>query len=330
MYYEFERNKMREQLFIRKNTERWKQFDRLIEEKGVQDPDILADLFIQTTDDLAYSRTFYPKSKTTRYLNSLALRVHQKIYKTKKERTHRLITFWRDELPILYHTERLSLLMAFAVFMVGVVIGVISSFEDDGYARLILGDGYVNMTLENIKKGDPMAVYKSMNPSTMFIGIAFNNIRVSFFAFVGGVTYSLASMLVLLTNGIMLGTFQTLFYQHGLLFESALVIWIHGTIEISVIIIAGGAGITMGNSLLFPGTYSRLHSFKRGAKNGLKMCFGLIPLFTIAAFLEGFVTRYTEMPFFMSASIIGLSLAFILWYFIYYPRNYVRGVLHGK
>ena len=330
MYYECKRNKMREQLFIRKNTERWKQFDRLIEEKDVQDPDILADLFIQTTDDLAYSRTFYPKSKTTRYLNSLALRVHQKIYKTKKERTHRLITFWRDELPMLYHLERMSLLMAFAVFMVGVIIGIVSSFEDDRYARLILGDGYVNMTLENIKKGDPMAVYKSMNPSTMFIGIAFNNIRVSFFAFVGGVTFSLASMLVLLTNGIMLGTFQTLFYQHGLLFESALVIWIHGTIEISVIIIAGGAGITMGNSLLFPGTYSRLHSFKRGAKNGLKMCFGLIPLFTIAAFLEGFVTRYTEMPFFMSASIIGLSLAFILWYFIYYPRNYVRGVLHGK
>ena len=93
---------MREQLFIRKNTERWKQFDRLIEEKTVQDPDILADLFIQTTDDLAYSRTFYPKSKTTRYLNSLAVRIHQKIYTVKKERTNRFITFWRDELPQLY------------------------------------------------------------------------------------------------------------------------------------------------------------------------------------------------------------------------------------
>ncbi len=321
---------MREQLFIVKNTERWKQFDRLIEEKTVQDPDILADLFIQTTDDLAYSRTFYPKSKTTRYLNSLALRVHQKIYKVKKERTNRFITFWRDELPMLYYSERLSLLMAFVVFMVGVIIGSISSFEDEQYARLILGDSYVNMTLLNIKRGDPMAVYKSMNSTKMFIGIALNNIRVSFFAFVGGVAFSLITLLILLFNGIMLGAFQTLFYQHGLLWDSALVIWIHGTIEISVIIIAGGAGIAMGNSILFPGTYSRLHSFKRGAKNGLKMCFGLIPLFTVAAFLEGFVTRYTEMPVMLSLTIIGGSLLFVVWYFVYYPHIYRKGIHYGN
>lgn len=321
---------MREQLFIRKNTERWKQFDRLIEEKTVQDPDILADLFIQTTDDLAYSRTFYPKSKTTRYLNSLAVRIHQKIYTVKKERTNRFITFWRDELPQLYYAERISLLMAFAMFTVGVIIGVISSFEDISFARLILGDSYVNKTLANIKRGDPMAVYKSMSSTAMFIGIALNNIRVSFFAFIGGAAFSLLTMMILLFNGIMLGVFQTLFYQQGLLLDSALVIWIHGTIEISVIIIAGGAGITMGNSLLFPGTYSRLHSFKRGAKNGLKMCFGLIPLFTFAAFLEGFVTRYTEMPMLLSVAIIGCSLLFILWYFIYYPHTYGKGSQHGN
>jgi len=310
---------MREQLFIRKNTERWKQFDALISEKENNDPDILADLFVQTTDDLAYSRTFYPTSKTTKYLNSLALRVHQRIYAVKKEKWSRLLAFWKTELPLIYADQRKSLMFALVFFLISVVVGVISAANDDTYPRLILGDHYVNMTIENIKSGDPMAVYKSSSRVPMFLFIAFNNIRVAFMAFTFGLFCSLGTLFILLNNGIMLGTFQYFFYKYDLLFESALVIWIHGTLEISAIIIAGAAGLTMGNSMLFPGTYTRMQSFMSGAKKGVKMCFGLIPIFIAAAFLEGFVTRWTEMPIFLSLGIIASSLAFVIWYFFLYP-----------
>jgi len=116
----------------------------------------------------------------------------------------------------------------------------------------------------------------------------------------------------------MLGAFQEFFYERGLLLESILKIWIHGTLEISAIVIAGSAGLTVGNSLLFPGTYSRLVSFKRGMKQGLKIAVGLIPIFITAGFLESFVTRLTLPPV-VSIGIIGLSAAFIGWYFIVYP-----------
>ena len=52
----------------------------------------------------------------------------------------------------------------------------------------------------------------------------------------------------------------------------------------------------MGNSLLFPKTYSRRESLKRGAKQGLKIIIGLVPIFITAGFLESFVTRKTEWP----------------------------------
>src|SRR5690606_37843425 len=181
-----------------------------------------------------------------------------------------------------------------------------------------LGDRYVNMTLENIEKGDPMAVYKSMGTVEMFLYIAFNNIRVSFLAFVAGALFSFGTVFVLFRNGVMLGAFQYFFYQKGLLLTSVLSIWIHGTLEISAIIIAGAAGMVMGNSLLFPGTWSRLESFKRGARRGLKIVAGLVPVFISAAFLEGFVTRHTGMPPWLSISIIGCSAAFILYYFVFY------------
>src|SRR3546814_12188447 len=105
----------------------------------------------------------------------------------------------------------------------------------------------------------------------------------------------------------MLGAFQFFFYQKGLLLTSVLSIWIHGTLEISAIIIAGSAGLVMGNSLLFPGTWSRLESFRRGARRGLKIVIGLVPVFITAALLEGFVTRPTDMPLWLSVSIITCS-----------------------
>jgi uncharacterized membrane protein SpoIIM required for sporulation len=112
-----------------------------------------------------------------------------------------------------------------------------------------------------------------------------------------------------------------MFFARGLGWKSVLVIWIHGTLEISSFIIAGAAGLVLGNSILFPGTHKRVHSLQRGAKDGLKMMIGLVPIFTVAAFLEGFVTRYSSMPVWLSLSILLGSLTFIIWYFVIYPAE---------
>ena len=88
--------------------------------------------------------------------------------------------------------------------MIALIIGVFSAANNDSFVRLILGDSYVNMTSENISKGDPMAVYKQMNQVDMFLGITFNNIRVSFFAFMLGILFSFGTAYILFSNGIML------------------------------------------------------------------------------------------------------------------------------
>jgi uncharacterized membrane protein SpoIIM required for sporulation len=311
---------LKEVQFIKNNSERWKEVELFLSQKtSFQEPDKLAELFIQLTDDLSYSKTFYPQSRTTQYLNALASKLHQSVYKNKKEKRSRIITFWKYELPNVFYKRRKELLISFTIFFIAILIGVISSFGDSGFVRLILGDSYVNMTLENIDKGDPLAVYKQMNGVDMFMGITFNNIRVSFMAFMAGLLLSVGTVLLLLTNGIMLGTFHHLFFEKGLLFKSLCVIWIHGTLEISSIIVAGAAGLILGNSILFPKTYSRRQSFLISAKDGVKMIIGLIPLFITAGFLESFITRLTEMPIIINILIIGSSLTFIIWYVIIYP-----------
>lgn len=321
---------MKEITFLKENSEKWQKFERLIVTTNKTNPDVLADLFIQLTDDLSYARTNYPKSNTVKYLNGLAAKVHQEIYKNKKEKAGRIALFWKYELPMTFQKSHRSLLYSFLIFFISVLLGILSAAYDDDFVRLILGDSYVNMTLDNIDKGDPMAVYKQMNQVDMFIGITVNNIIVSFYTFAMGLFFSLGTAYMLFNNGIMLGSFQYFFYQKGLLLQSVLAIWVHGTLEISAIIIAGCAGLVMGNSILFPGTYSRGVSFIMGAKQGLKIIIGLIPIFIMAAFFEGFITRYTEMPHYLSALIILTSLTFIIWYFIIYPLQLNKHNNDGK
>ncbi len=108
-----------------------------------------------------------------------------------------------------------------------------------------------------------MAVYKGMSEGSMFLTITINNIRVSLLAFAAGVLFSVGTGYILFRNGIMLGAFHYLFFEHGYFDDTILTIWIHGTLEITAIIIAGAAGLIMGNGLLFPGTYPRAYAFRK-------------------------------------------------------------------
>jgi uncharacterized membrane protein SpoIIM required for sporulation len=213
---------------------------------------------------------------------------------------------------------------ALLLFTVFTLVGALSAAYDDSFVRVVLGDAYVNKTLENIEKGDPMAIYKGTSETPMFLLITINNIYVSLMAYALGATFGLGTVWALFRNGIMLGSFQYFFFQKGVLLPSLLTIWIHGTLEISAIVLAGGAGFVMARGLLFPGTYSRAAAFRQAARDGLKLAIGLVPIFMVAGFLEGFVTRHTEMPMALSLSIIGASAAFIVWYFILYPRHLAR------
>ena len=315
---------MREAHFVKKNKEKWKLFEDVLDKKQEINPTTLSDLYIDITDDLSYAKTFYPTSNSVMYLNSLASAAHLKIYKTKKESKHRIVNFYKYEFPLMFSQYHKHLLISFSVFAFFTLVGIFSAANDIDFVRLILGDSYVNMTLENIEKGDPMAVYKKANQLSMSAFITFNNIRVAVIAFLLGMLFSVGTLYIMMQNGIMLGSFTYFFFDKGLLWESSRTIWIHGTIEISVIIIASCAGLVLGNGLMFPRTYSRLASFKISFVNGLKIMLSTVPFFIIAGFIEGFVTRYTQMPDWLAMTIIASSLLLILFYYIIYPQKLTK------
>lgn len=306
---------MREGQFIRQNIEKWK----IYQYEPTTDPDEMAERFTELVNDLGYAKTFYPHSKVTLYLNKLASSIYLGIYINKKEESSRIVRFWKTELPLVIRKYHRELLYSFIVFLFFALMAAFSAANDQEFVRGVLGDGYVEMTEQNIAKGEPFGVFKRFDPLSMFLWIAVHNVQVSFMIFIAGIMAGLGTVWLLFNNGIMLGAFQYYFFSKGLGWQSVLVIWVHGTLEISSIIIAGAAGIVLGKSLIFPGSYKRLPSLKRGGKDGIKMLIGLTPVFILAAFLEGFVTRYARMPVWLSLAILISSAGFIIWYFIIYP-----------
>lgn len=316
---------MREVAFIKQNKNKWEQFEAAIMGRTLKGPDEMAHLYIHLVNDLSYAQTYYPKSNTTKYLNFLASQIYQKIYQTKRQESNRLVYFFKVEVPLLMYQYRYITLFTFILFFTFVGIGAISAKFDPDFVRLILGDGYVNDTLENIENGNPMAVYGTGSNWGSFIGITFNNLYVGLQCYVNGIFLGMGTFYILLSNCIMLGSFQYFFYEHNVFIESIRGIWVHGSMEIFAIVIEATAGFILGSSILFPKTFSRFNSFKIGFRNSFKILLSTMPFTFCAGLLEGFVTRYAlDMPLALNLVIILGTLAIISFYYLVYPYFVVK------
>lgn len=311
---------MREVAFIKQNKEKWLGIEQVIAGILKKNPDDLSTLYINLINDLAFAQTYYPKSKTTVYLNNLSSLIFQKIYKTRRSEKNRLFFFFKSEVPLLIHRYRRYLFYAFGFFLLFTLIGFISAFYDKEFVKIILGEDYVNKTIENIKKGNAVGVYQQGSNWGSAIAIIFNNLKVGAVLFIYGVFGGVGTLYALLQNCIMLGSFQYFFHEHGALKDSAKGIWLHGVFEIFSMVVEAMAGLILGASILFPKTYSRFNSFKLGFKDAFKIFLSTVPFTIIAGIIEGYITRYAlKMPEIFNMIIIFGTLSFIGFYYFIYP-----------
>ena len=311
---------MREVAFIKQNKEKWLEIEQVITGKQKKNPDDLSSLYINLVNDLSFAQTYYPKSKTTVYLNYLSSRIFQNIYKTKRVEQNRLFYFFKTEVPLIVHQYRRYLFYAFGFFILFTLIGFISAYYDKEFVNIILGEGYVNMTIENIKDGNAVGVYQQGSNWGTAIVIILNNLKVGATLFIMGVFAGIGTLYALFSNCVMLGSFQYFFAEYGALKDSARGIWLHGTFEIFSMVVEAMAGLILGASILFPKTFSRFESFKIGFKDAFKIFLSTVPFTIVAGIIEGFVTRYAlKMPEFLNIIIIFGSLAIIGGYYFVYP-----------
>lgn len=309
---------MRESRFIEQNKEKWGKY-----ENGIQSDSLgaeqMEEAFLELNDDLAYARTFYKNRAIRLFLNNLLLPIYAKINTSRKASFKSIAYFFTEIAPSNFYSARQFMLVSLITVLLGFSIGMLGTRANPDFANTILGSNYVRMTEENIAKGDPLAVYKKDKPASMFTYIALNNLKVAAFFFILGSLFCVGALYLLLSNGIMLGVFTWLFVSRGLAAEYVLTVYQHGALEMLSMVIEGAAGLMLGAGVLFPGTLTRTRSIQNAAKKSVMMFLVCVPIIVLAAFIESYLTRFTQIPTALRSMVIILSVLFMLYYFVLLP-----------
>src|SRR5581483_356795 len=119
---------------------------------------------------------------------------------------------------------------------------------------------------------------------------ATNNIRVAFIAFAGGILLGTLTVYILVLNGLLFGAL--LGYTHLYHLDASLLAFVspHGYLELTVVFMAGGAGLQMAWAPMQPGLLTRRDALVQAAQRAVLLVVGAVPILVAAGLIEGFVS----------------------------------------
>jgi len=251
----------------------------------------LARLYPMVAVDTARAKMYGMGEGTRRYINELAIAAHGLLYRRKRSRPLRAVgRFLVRDYPRLFRDMKPYVLLSLAIFMTVSVCAYICVRVNPSTAYLFVPGGLDVSGGPEVTEGDVGERYRTMSGSIMASAITTNNIGVAFYAFALGIAAGIGTCYVLLFNGMMLGGFFGHFANHGLSYECYSFLVPHGALEIFAIIVAGGAGLRLGLSIVLPGRLTRKASLRSGAREAVLLVLGTIPMFIIAGIIESFIT----------------------------------------
>jgi len=284
--------------FIKQREADWKRLETLVNSRRGRKPLTTAEvhelgtLYRAVTSDLALARRDFPDQRMTIFLNQLLTRAHSYIYQQDSSDFKVFLRIFTQRIPILFRQTGRYMIVAFFLFLIPAIAGYRLAYINPNIAeplglgaqRQILAD---HNTWTDIPPGERPAA------STF---IMTNNIRVSLLCFAGGIAFGLFSVYMLVTNGLMIGAVLGLAAHYGMGSSLLGFMFGHGVIELSVIFMAGGAGLQLGWALLNPGPYTRRDALAQTARRAVMLTVVAVPLLIVAGTIEGLFSP-TDAPF---------------------------------
>jgi uncharacterized membrane protein SpoIIM required for sporulation len=141
--------------------------------------------------------------------------------------------------------------------------------------------------------------------------IMFHNMTVGVLFFVAGLVPPFY-VLLLATNGLMLGTYTGVAAHWDQAGAISSILWCHGTLEIQALVLASTAGLALIRALVRPGPRTRRHALQRESRIAWRMLAPVFPLLFVAGLIEGFVSPHAGIGVRMTtAAVTGAGL--LLW-----------------
>jgi uncharacterized membrane protein SpoIIM required for sporulation len=244
--------------------------------------------------DLSIARRVMPDGRVTRALEQRYTKLHSIIYRPPANWRARLKTLFRDEIPEIVSELRAPILWVTLLFVLSAAAGgwLVSTYPE--LIGLIASEKMISLVEQGrLWTDDLLNVVPS---SILSVQILSNNVAVSLFAFCAGLIFGLGTFYIIATNGLMLGGIFAFTHQHGMSGELAKFVVAHGLVELSVICLAGAAGVMLGESLIRPTHPTRRESFQHAAAKCGKLLLLCALLLVVCGFIEGYVSPDPTFP----------------------------------
>ena len=304
--------------FILAKQQAWDRLDQLVSRAQsnivVMQPHELQELgrlYRQATSDLARARRDYPGHPMTVYLNDLIAQSHNAIYREQGNPVTGIRYYFAVQLPRAFRQTLPFTLAALLIFMIPMVVGWVIAAQDPNKGLDLMPE--LKYVVQDMRANERW--WENINDDNAGSAalILTNNISVAIRAFVGGLSLGLFSVYVLYFNGLMLGVVGGAAQNIG--FSDTLWNFViaHAVVELSIIIIAGGAGLSLAWSILRPGLLSRRQSLRQAAQRAFHLSGAIVLFLIVAGLIEGFISP-SALPFWFKATVAVVSGALMYAY----------------
>jgi uncharacterized membrane protein SpoIIM required for sporulation len=248
----------------------------------------LGRLYRSATSDLAVARRDFPGHRVADYLNALVARAHGMVYQSRAARRRGMIEFFGATFPRTFRATWGYTLAAFLMFLLPALASFWVAYRDPAAGAALMPG--IEDRIQDIR--DKREWWKDLNDGNAAGAsmIMTNNIRVTILAFAGGTLLGIFTLYLLAQNGLMLGIIAGAAQSLGFAANLWGFVAAHGTLELSAIFIAGGAGMQLGWAIIRPGLLTRRAALVQASRRAALLLLGCIPILMIAGTIEGFLS----------------------------------------
>lgn len=315
---------MKQTQFVKNRESDWLTLEQFIKQEKQNDFVDLPALLRAVTHDLAIakSRSYSPTIVTR--LNQLVMSAQAKMYKPKDKVFYQLLRFMRVGFPSSVHVLKRAVIINHILFYgLALFAYVLTLYKPELIYQFVDNAQVSNLeSMYNPQAEHQLNERESSGDFAMFGYYIFNNIKIAFQTFVGGLLLGVGALFFLIFNGFFFGAISGHIINIG--YQSTFFSFVitHGSFELTAIVLSAAAGTHIGYSLLNPQRLSRSLAVKQASLRAFPVLFGAFVFLIIAAFIEAFWSSSQWIP-----NSVKYAVGAICWLWVGYYL--MRGAKHA-
>jgi uncharacterized membrane protein SpoIIM required for sporulation len=279
--------------------------------------DQVAHRFRELCRDLSLARERNYSSPLVDRLQQRVLRVQQRIYGAQPRKRAAVFEFFLDRFPALVRREWKFVLAAAVLMLVPIGLYVWA-------AQLWPESVYLVLSPESAARIESMYGPDALRPGRgrdasddvlMFAFYVYNNVRIDFQCFAGGLAFGVGSIFFLIYNGLHIGAVAGHLTRVG--YGEAFWGFVagHSSFELLGAVLAGAAGLRIGYALVAPGPRTRGDALRAAARPAVYLLYGAAAMTGCAALVEAFWSAQRALPSLLKYGVgIGLWAQWLLYF----------------